>query len=71
MFKVRGPFLMSGIIFSVVVLIGWAAEVQSQGKYPTRAINVIVPFAPGGSTDLSARATASYVSKKWGTRNTQ
>ncbi|HSB04416.1 MAG TPA: tripartite tricarboxylate transporter substrate binding protein [Thermodesulfobacteriota bacterium] len=66
MFKVKGPFLMSGIIFSVVVLIGWAAEVQSQEKYPTRAINVIVPFAPGGSTDVAARINASFLSKKWG-----
>ncbi len=67
MSKVKGPFfLMSGILFSVLVLIGWASGIQSQEKYPTRAINVILPFAPGGSTDVAARVTASFLSKKWG-----
>lgn len=34
--------------------------------YPTKAIEIIVPFAAGGGTDLSARAVADYLSKDWG-----
>ncbi len=66
MLRIKGPFLKTGITFLVLVSIGWVAGVQSQEKYPTRAINLIVPFAPGGSTDVAARVNASFLSKKWG-----
>ncbi len=50
----------------VLGMVGWAAAGESQPKYPTRAIEIIVPFTAGGGTDLSTRLTATYVSKKWG-----
>jgi tripartite-type tricarboxylate transporter receptor subunit TctC len=34
--------------------------------YPTRAVELVVPFVAGGGTDLVARATADYLGKKWG-----
>lgn len=58
-----------GMILSVsLVLIsaGWADRVYSQDKYPTRAIEVIQPWAPGGSTDITVRQVAEYAKKKWG-----
>jgi len=48
-----------------VILVGWGSEAQSQPKYPTRAINIIVPFTPGGSTDMAARAMAPFLTKRW------
>jgi tripartite-type tricarboxylate transporter receptor subunit TctC len=39
---------------------------QCQPKYPTRAIDVIVPFSPGGSTDLTVRVVTTALKKKWG-----
>jgi tripartite-type tricarboxylate transporter receptor subunit TctC len=50
----------------VLTLVASVEYAPCQEKYPTRAINIIVPFAPGGSTYTSARVTASFVSKKWG-----
>lgn len=35
-------------------------------KYPTRQIELVVPFGAGGGVDLSARTVADYLSKEWG-----
>ena len=35
-------------------------------NYPARAVNIIAPFAPGGSTDIIARAMAAELTKIWG-----
>lgn len=34
--------------------------------YPEREIQIVVPYAAGGGTDLIARLVADYVSKEWG-----
>jgi tripartite-type tricarboxylate transporter receptor subunit TctC len=51
----------------VLVSIGWVMRVQAQ-EYPTRAIDIIVPLAPGGATDTLARFIGHHVEKKWGVR---
>jgi tripartite-type tricarboxylate transporter receptor subunit TctC len=54
------------LIVALVVSLGWTGSSRAQEKYPTRAIDIIVPFAPGGSSDLMARFTAEVFKKKWG-----
>jgi len=58
----------AAVAFSMIVsmLIGWGGQAQAQNKYPTEAIQIIVPYNPGGATDLSARIVADFMKKKWG-----
>lgn len=56
---------LTSLIVTGILLVG-LGEVRSQAKYPTRAIDVIVAFGPGGGIDLNTRVTASYMTKKWG-----
>lgn len=39
---------------------------HAQGNYPSRSIDIIVPYGPGGSTDLSTRMLAEFVKTKHG-----
>jgi tripartite-type tricarboxylate transporter receptor subunit TctC len=60
--------LLLGFMFVMIVILlsGWNSQVQSQEKYPSRAIEIIVPFAPGASTDVVNRIIAAYLNRKWG-----
>lgn len=38
----------------------------AQSAYPSQTIRLVVPFAPGGSTDLAARLVAEYAGRELG-----
>ena len=53
--------------FLMLCILGVGIEQnEAQEKYPTRPIEIICPYSPGGSVDLSARIAADYVKRKWG-----
>ena len=52
--------------YLVAVSVSVMAIAASAADYPSRPITLIVPFSPGGSTDVQARLVAKELSKKLG-----
>src|SRR5947199_105130 len=43
-----------------------AAAAQAQPAWPTKSIRILVGYAPGGSTDVTARIIAAALSERLG-----
>ena len=43
-----------------------AQSARAQTSFPSRAVTIVVPFGPGGATDLTARLVAEKLSARWG-----
>jgi tripartite-type tricarboxylate transporter receptor subunit TctC len=51
------------VAFTTLLLAG---SVPSHAEYPERAIQIIVPYTPGGTVDILARKLGERMSKAWG-----
>ena len=63
--RLLGWRLLVWSVSSLAVLAGLSDRAAAQ-QYPTRPVEIVVAFVPGGGSDLIARATADYLGKKWG-----
>jgi tripartite-type tricarboxylate transporter receptor subunit TctC len=58
--------ILSACMMSLGILTVGMASSAAQSDYPNRAIRLVVPFAPGGVTDTSARIIAEHMGKRLG-----
>jgi len=51
---------------AVLLALAGSIHAQTSVHYPTKPIRLIVPFAPGGGTDITARTIALKLGEAWG-----
>ena len=56
--------MFARVSFALLTLLAWAPATLAQG-YPSKPIRFIIPFPPGGPTDLMGRAAADRIAKAW------
>jgi tripartite-type tricarboxylate transporter receptor subunit TctC len=56
---------MHRVLIALVLFCSFGFSAQAQ-TYPDRPVRVIVPYAPGGITDIAARLVGAKLSEMWG-----
>jgi len=56
----------AGALIALATLAGTGANAHAQTPWPVKPVRFVVPFAPGGPTDQTARLLAQKITESWG-----
>ncbi|MBN8909703.1 MAG: tripartite tricarboxylate transporter substrate binding protein, partial [Rhodospirillales bacterium] len=62
----RRTLLAAGLLAGVAPGLRSAFAADAAANYPEKPVKIIVPFAAGGPTDVTARLVANHLSHKLG-----
>ena len=62
----RRTALLTGLAAVVLAPFGTAWAQDAAAGFPKHAVTLVVPYTPGGPTDLTGRIIGEALSKKWG-----
>jgi tripartite-type tricarboxylate transporter receptor subunit TctC len=62
----RGRRIAATAVAAMLTIAAASAGALAQASFPSRAVKLIVPYPPGGGTDLLARVLADQLGRKWG-----
>src|ERR1700759_900894 len=58
-------YVMLRLLLAFAAAMSLSATEAGAADYPSKAITIIVPFAPGGSNDIVARAVGQKITEDW------
>ena len=56
---------MAWIVSVIALVVFCAAPAQAQ-TYPAKPIHILVPYAPGGISDIASRILGAKLTEAWG-----
>src|SRR3954470_13328802 len=59
-------WLLAAFTAALAISGAYGAVSDRRADFPVRPVRIIVPYAPGGATDLTARQLATKLNEAWG-----
>jgi len=63
--KAIATLACAAVLAAIAVILAAIGNVAAQADFPSRVVKLIVPYPPGGGTDLLARMLADHLGRKW------